>query len=125
MKDEHGERVLTVTFACPVQIEVAPILAAQGCRVVVPYLRGFGPTQFVDADTPRSGEQAALAADLLALLGALDIPVLQLGAAASLEDSYTQLETLGTATGHADDAEKVVTDQEAEIEQMEQLLGTL
>ncbi|WP_315138590.1 alpha/beta hydrolase [Achromobacter marplatensis] len=54
--------------------EVAPILAARGCRVVVPYLRGFGPTQFVDADTPRSGEQAALGADLLALLDALDIP---------------------------------------------------
>lgn len=54
--------------------EVAPILAAQGCRVVVPYLRGYGATQFVDADTPRSGEQAALGADVLALLDALDIP---------------------------------------------------
>ena len=54
--------------------DVAPRLAAQGCRVVVPYLRGFGPTRFVDAATPRSGEQAALGADLLALMDALDIP---------------------------------------------------
>ena len=54
--------------------EVAPLLAARGCRVVVPYLRGFGPTQFVDEATPRSGEQAALASDLLALLDALAIP---------------------------------------------------
>ena len=54
--------------------EVAPRLAAQGCRVVVPYLRGFGSTTFVNADTPRSGEQAALGSDLLALLDALSIP---------------------------------------------------
>ena len=53
--------------------EVAPLLAARGCRVVVPYLRGFGPTRFVDAATPRSGEQAALGADLLALMDALGI----------------------------------------------------
>ncbi len=54
--------------------EVAPILAASGCRVIVPYLRGFGPTRFVSATTPRSGEQAALGADLLALMDALAIP---------------------------------------------------
>lgn len=54
--------------------EVAPRLAAQGCRVIVPYLRGYGPTTFVEAATPRSGEQAALGADLLALLDALAIP---------------------------------------------------
>ncbi|MCO5121682.1 MAG: alpha/beta hydrolase [Burkholderiaceae bacterium] len=53
--------------------EVAPILAAAGCRVIVPFLRGFGPTRFLDAATPRSGEQAALGADLLALLDALGI----------------------------------------------------
>jgi len=50
---------------------VAPALAARGARVVVPYLRGFGPTRFLRADTPRSGEQAALGSDLLALLDAL------------------------------------------------------
>lgn len=54
--------------------EVAPRLAAQGCRVIVPFLRGYGPTSFVDAATPRSGEQAALGADLLALLDALALP---------------------------------------------------
>jgi pimeloyl-ACP methyl ester carboxylesterase len=54
--------------------EVAPILAAAGCRVIVPYLRGFGPTRFLNAQTPRSGEQAALGADLLALMDALAVP---------------------------------------------------
>ena len=54
--------------------EVVPRLAAEGCRVLVPYLRGFGPTQFRSAGTPRSGEQAALGADLLALMDALAIP---------------------------------------------------
>jgi pimeloyl-ACP methyl ester carboxylesterase len=54
--------------------EVAPLIAAAGCRVIVPYLRGFGETKFLDPETPRSGEQAALGADLLALLSALSIP---------------------------------------------------
>jgi pimeloyl-ACP methyl ester carboxylesterase len=54
--------------------EVAPMLAEAGCRVVVPYLRGYGGTRFLSDSTPRSGEQAALGADLLALLDALSIP---------------------------------------------------
>ncbi|WNL44409.1 alpha/beta hydrolase [Dyella sp. BiH032] len=54
-------------------VEVAPILAAAGYRVIVPYLRGYGDTRFVDAGTPRNGQQAALAADGLALLDALKI----------------------------------------------------
>ncbi len=54
--------------------EVAPLLAAQGCRVYVPSLRGFGATRFLSETTPRSGEQAALGADLLALLDALAVP---------------------------------------------------
>ena len=53
--------------------EVAPILAASGCRVITPYLRGFGPTQFLSEQTPRSGQQAALGFDLLALMDALQI----------------------------------------------------
>lgn len=53
--------------------EVAPRLAAVGCRAIVPWLRGFGPTRVVDSATPRSGEQAALGADLLALLDALGL----------------------------------------------------
>jgi pimeloyl-ACP methyl ester carboxylesterase len=54
-------------------VDVAPQLAAQGCRVIVPYLRGYGPTRFRDAATPRSGEQAAIGADLLALMDALSV----------------------------------------------------
>lgn len=54
--------------------EVLPRLVAAGCRVVVPFLRGFGATRFLSDATPRSGEQAALGADLLALLDALAIP---------------------------------------------------
>jgi pimeloyl-ACP methyl ester carboxylesterase len=52
---------------------MVPTLVAAGCRVVVPYLRGFGPTRFLSADTPRSGQQAALGNDLRELLDALGI----------------------------------------------------
>ena len=54
-------------------VDVAPLLAAQGCRVIVPYLRGYGPTRFRDKATPRSGEQAAIGADLMALMDALGL----------------------------------------------------
>jgi pimeloyl-ACP methyl ester carboxylesterase len=54
-------------------VDVAPQLAGQGCRVIVPYLRGYGPTRFRDASTPRSGEQAAVGADMMALMDALGI----------------------------------------------------
>jgi pimeloyl-ACP methyl ester carboxylesterase len=54
-------------------VDVAPQLAVQGCRVIVPYLRGYGPTRFLDHATPRSGEQAAVGADLMALMDALGI----------------------------------------------------
>ncbi len=53
---------------------VAPALAATGCRVIVPYLRGYGPTRFRSTGTLRSGEQAVLGADLLALMDALGLP---------------------------------------------------
>ena len=53
--------------------EVATMLADAGCRVIVPMLRGFGATRFLDPDTPRSGEQAALGFDLLALMDALAV----------------------------------------------------
>lgn len=53
--------------------EVAPALADRGARVIVPYLRGYGPTRFLRADTPRSGQQAAMGQDILALLDALAI----------------------------------------------------
>ena len=54
--------------------EVAPRLVAAGFRAIVPYVRGFGPTRFLSPETPRSGQQAALAFDLLALMDALKIP---------------------------------------------------
>ncbi len=54
-------------------VDVAPMLAARGCRVIIPYLRGYGPTRFRDPATPRSGEQAAIGADLMALMDALSI----------------------------------------------------
>jgi len=54
-------------------VDVAPKLAARGCRVIVPYLRGYGPTRFRDSATPRSGEQAAVGADMMALMDALGI----------------------------------------------------
>jgi pimeloyl-ACP methyl ester carboxylesterase len=46
-------------------LEVAPVLAAAGYRVVVPYLRGFGTTRFLSDATLRNGEQAALALDVI------------------------------------------------------------
>src|SRR5512145_1393580 len=54
--------------------EVVPPLVAAGCRTIVPYLRGYGPTRFLAAETPRSGQQAALGQDLLDLLEALQLP---------------------------------------------------
>ena len=53
--------------------EVSSILAANGRRVIVPHLRGYGSTRFLSDDTPRNGEQAALAVDAVALLDALDV----------------------------------------------------
>jgi pimeloyl-ACP methyl ester carboxylesterase len=54
-------------------IDVVPILAKAGYRVIVPHLRGYGSTNFLSSDTPRNGEPAALAADIIALMDALDI----------------------------------------------------
>jgi pimeloyl-ACP methyl ester carboxylesterase len=53
--------------------EVAAALAAAGFRVLVPWLRGFGATRFLDAATPRSGQQAALGADVRDFLDALSV----------------------------------------------------
>ena len=54
-------------------VDVAPLLASAGQRVIVPYLRGHGTTRFLSSDTPRNGEQAALAVDAIALMDALKI----------------------------------------------------
>jgi pimeloyl-ACP methyl ester carboxylesterase len=53
--------------------DVVPLLVSGACRVLVPYLRGYGPTRFLSDETPRSGQQAALGHDLLAFLDALEI----------------------------------------------------
>src|SRR5262245_58055544 len=53
--------------------EVTPLLIVRGCRVIAPYLRGYGPTRFLAAATPRSGQQAVLGHDLLALMDALAV----------------------------------------------------
>lgn len=53
--------------------EVVPPLISAGCRVIVPYLRGFGATRFLSAATPRAGQQAALGNDLRELMDALGI----------------------------------------------------
>lgn len=52
---------------------IAPVLAGRGCRVLVPYLRGYGPTRFINAQVMRSGQQAALAKDLLEFMDTLGI----------------------------------------------------
>ena len=77
---EHGDpagRPVVLLHGFPYDVHaydgVAPLLAAEGLRVVVPHLRGYGPTRFLSDLTPRSGQQAALGADLLALLDALHI----------------------------------------------------
>ncbi|MDQ1031170.1 pimeloyl-ACP methyl ester carboxylesterase [Streptomyces umbrinus] len=54
-------------------VDVAPLLADSGFRVVVPYLRGHGPTRFLLGSTPRSGQQAALGADVVAFMDALGV----------------------------------------------------
>jgi pimeloyl-ACP methyl ester carboxylesterase len=53
--------------------DVGAVLATAGARVIVPYLRGFGPTRFVSANTRRAGQQAALACDVVSLLDALRV----------------------------------------------------
>ncbi len=54
-------------------VDVAPILAKAGYRVIVPYLRGYGSTRFLSAETPRNGQPAALAIDTIAFMDALGI----------------------------------------------------
>ena len=54
-------------------VDVAPLLAAQGYRVIVPYVRGYGATRFLSDGTVRNGQPAALALDVVALMDALGI----------------------------------------------------
>jgi pimeloyl-ACP methyl ester carboxylesterase len=54
-------------------VDVAPLLASQGYRVIVPYLRGYGTTQFLSSETFRNGQQSVVALDVIALMDALKI----------------------------------------------------
>ena len=54
-------------------VDVAPLLAAKGYRVIVPYLRGYGTTHFLSNDTIRNGQQAVVAVDIITLMDALKI----------------------------------------------------
>ncbi|OUM02954.1 alpha/beta fold hydrolase [Variovorax sp. JS1663] len=54
-------------------VDVAPLLAAAGHRVIVPHLRGYGGTRFLSDTTPRNGQQSVVAVDILALMDALKI----------------------------------------------------
>src|ERR1019366_9748558 len=78
--EEHGPAdgwpvILSHGFPYDVRAydEVAPILASSGAHVIVPYLRGFGPTRFLSGSTMRNGPQAALGRDLIGLLDGLRI----------------------------------------------------
>jgi pimeloyl-ACP methyl ester carboxylesterase len=54
-------------------VDVAPLLSAAGYRVIVPYLRGYGTTRFLNPETVRNGQQAALGVDVIALMDALKV----------------------------------------------------
>jgi pimeloyl-ACP methyl ester carboxylesterase len=54
-------------------VDVAPLLASAGYRVIVPYLRGYGPTRFLSSETFRNGQQSAVALDVINLMDALKI----------------------------------------------------
>jgi pimeloyl-ACP methyl ester carboxylesterase len=60
-------------------VDVAPMLASAGYRVIVPYLRGYGPTRFLSGEVFRNGQPSALAVDVIALMDALKIDKATLG----------------------------------------------
>src|SRR6202171_3814259 len=59
--------------------DVAPLLASAGYRVIVPYLRGYGPTRFLSSATFRNGQPSALAVDIVAFMDALKVVKATLG----------------------------------------------
>jgi pimeloyl-ACP methyl ester carboxylesterase len=61
-------------------VDVAPLLASAGYRVIVPYLRGYGTTRFLSNDTLRNGQQSVVAVDIIALMDALKIEKATIGA---------------------------------------------
>ncbi|WP_075293133.1 alpha/beta fold hydrolase [Pararhizobium arenae] len=72
----HGPVVLLLhgwPYDIHTYVDVAPLLTAQGYRVIVPHLRGYGTTRFLSADTPRNGQQSTLAVDMIAFMDALGV----------------------------------------------------
>jgi pimeloyl-ACP methyl ester carboxylesterase len=60
-------------------VDVAPLLASAGYRVIVPFLRGYGPTRFLSADTFRNGQPSVFALDTITLMDALNIQAAVIG----------------------------------------------
>jgi len=60
-------------------VDVAPLLASAGYRVIVPYLRGYGSTRFLSSQTPRNGQQSVIAVDVITLMDALKIEKATIG----------------------------------------------
>jgi pimeloyl-ACP methyl ester carboxylesterase len=60
-------------------VDVAPLLASSGYRVIVPYMRGHGTTRFLSSETVRNGQQSVMAVDVIALMDALKIQKAILG----------------------------------------------
>src|SRR6202042_3461945 len=60
-------------------VDVAPLLASAGYRVIVPYLRGYGTTRFLSSDTFRNGQQSVVALDIIALMDVLGIKQATIG----------------------------------------------
>ena len=60
-------------------VDVAPLLASAGYRVIVPYLRGYGTTRFLASETVRNGQQSVIAVDIIALMDALKIEKATIG----------------------------------------------
>jgi iron complex transport system substrate-binding protein len=87
----------------------APVTDLSGYRPNVEAIAGYEPDLVVLSEDRE---------DVVAGLGALDIPVVVLGSAATLDDTYTQIETLGAATGHVGDAAEVVGQMQTDIDQI-------
>ncbi len=94
---------------------IAPVLADRGCDVIVPWLRGFGPTRFRHDHTPRSGQQAALAHDLLGLLDALGLDSALLagydwgGRAACIVAALQPQRVIGLVTGNGHNIQNIAS----------------
>ena len=78
----HGRPVVLLhgwPYDIHTYVDVAPLLATAGYRVIVPHLRGYGSTRFLSNDTPRNGQQSVVAVDIVALMDALKIEKAILG----------------------------------------------